>query len=152
LKIIADVKIICNFAEIKNKKIMLTKQQHIDYWVNTAEDDWGSVELLFNGKKYLHCLFWAHLTLEKLAKANWVKNHEENIPPRIHNLIWLLKQSNIDLGEEKMDFLINFNNFQLSTRYPDYLSKIYKVCTKQLTENQLNKAKEIRECLLKMVQ
>ena len=152
MKIIADVKIICNFAEIKNKKIMLTKQQHIDYWVNTAEDDWGSVELLFNGKKYLHCLFWAHLTLEKLAKANWVKNHEENIPPRIHNLIWLLKQSNIDLGEEKMDFLINFNNFQLSTRYPDYLSKIYKVCTKQLTENQLNKAKEIRECLLKMVQ
>jgi hypothetical protein len=31
----------------------MSKQQHIDYWINTAEDDWGSVELLFNGKKYL---------------------------------------------------------------------------------------------------
>jgi len=131
---------------------MLTKEQHIDYWVNTAEDDWGSVEVLFNGKKYLQCLFWSHLTLEKLAKANWVKNHEENIPPKIHNLIWLLEQSNIDLGKEDMNFLEDFNNFQLSTRYPDYISRIYKVCTKQFTEIQLKKVKEIRECLLKMVQ
>jgi len=129
----------------------MTKQQYIDYWINTAEDDWGSVELLFKGKKYLQCLFWAHLTLEKLAKALWVKNHTENTPPKIHNLIWLLEQSNIDLGEEDMNFLVNFNNFQLSARYPDYISKIYKVCNKQLTENQLNKVNEIRICLLEMV-
>ena len=53
---------------------MMNKQQHVDYWINTAEDDWGSVELLFNGKKYLQSLFWAHLVLEKLAKAHWIKN------------------------------------------------------------------------------
>jgi len=131
---------------------MMTKQQYIDYWINTAEDDWGSVEWLFKGKKYLQCLFWAHLTLEKLAKALWVKNHTQNTPPKIHNLIWLLKQSNIDLGEENMNFLVNFNNFQLSTRYPDYLNKIYKVCSKRFTENQLNKVKNIRKCLLETVQ
>ena len=131
---------------------MMTKQQYIDYWINTAEDDWGSVEWLFKGKKYLQCLFWAHLTLEKLAKALWVKNHTQNTPPKIHNLIWLLKQSNIDLGEENMNFLDDYNTFQLSSRYPDYLNKIYSVCTKQFTEKQLNKVKEIRLCLLKMVQ
>jgi len=131
---------------------MMTKQQYIDYWINTAEDDWGSVEWLFKGKKYLQCLFWAHLTLEKLAKALWVKNHTQNTPPKIHNLIWLLKQSNIDLGEENMNFLDDYNTFQLSSRYPDYINNIYKVCTKQFTEKQLNKVKEIRTCLLKMVQ
>ena len=131
---------------------MMTKQQHIDYWINTAEDDWSSVELLFNGKKYLQSLFWAHLVLEKLAKALWVKNNEENIPPKIHNLIVLLKQSNVDLGEEKMNFLVNYNNFQLSTRYPDYLGKIYKVCTKPFAEGQMDKVKEIRKCLLEMLQ
>jgi HEPN domain-containing protein len=51
---------------------MMTKQEHIDYWVNTAAEDWDTVEVLFNGKKYLHALFWAHLVLEKLAKAHWV--------------------------------------------------------------------------------
>ena len=129
----------------------MTKQQHIDYWINTAEDDWSSVELLFNGKKYLQSLFWAHLVLEKLAKALWVKNHEENIPPKIHNLTLLLERSNIDLGEDKMRFLYNYNTFQLSSRYPDYLSNIYRVCTKQFTETQLDKVKEIRKCLLEML-
>jgi HEPN domain-containing protein len=131
---------------------MMTKQQHIDYWVNTAEEDWLSMEVLLKSKRYLHCLFWAHLVLEKLVKALWVKNHEENTPPKIHNLTLLLQQSNIDLGEENMKFLYHYNAFQLSSRYPDYLNKIYKVCTKQFTETQLNKVKEIRLCLLKMLQ
>jgi len=130
----------------------MTKQQHVDYWINTAEDDWGSISLLFNGKKYLQSLFWAHLVLEKLAKALWVKNNKENTPPKIHNLIVLLKQSNVDLGMENMNFLDDYNNFQLSSRYPDYLNKIYKVCTKQFTEIQLDKVNKIRICLLKMVQ
>ena len=130
---------------------MMTKQQHIDYWVNTAEEDWDSVVVLFNGKKYSHCLFWAHLVLEKLAKAHWVKNNEGNIPPKIHNLITLLKQANVDLGKETMNFLDDYNAFQLSTRYPDYLSRIYKLCTKKFTEAQLEQVKEVRQCLLKML-
>ena len=130
---------------------MMTKQQHIEYWINTAEDDWDSVDVLFNGKKYLQSLFWAHLVLEKLAKALWVKNNEGNTPPKIHNLITLLGQANIDLGEEKMKFLYNYNTFQLSSRYPDYLNKIYKICTKQFTETQFDRVKEIRQCLLEML-
>jgi len=66
-------------------------------------------------------------------------------------LIVLLKQASVDLGEEKMNFLVNYNNFQLSTRYPDYLSKIYKVCTKSFTEMQMKQVKEIRQCLLEML-
>ena len=130
---------------------MMTKQQHIDYWINTAEKDWVSVDILFEGKQYLQSLFWAHLVLEKLTKALWVKNNEENIPPKTHNLIVLLKQANVDLGEEKMNFLVNYNNFQLSARYPDYLNEIYKICTKQFSERQMDNVKEIRKCLLKML-
>jgi hypothetical protein len=67
--------------------IMMTKQQHINYWTNTAVEDWTTVEVLFSTKRYLHCLFWAHLVLEKLAKAHWVKTHEDDIPPKVHNII-----------------------------------------------------------------
>ena len=131
---------------------MMTKQQHIDYWVNMAEEDWLSVKALLSSKRYLHCLFWAHLTLEKLAKAHWVKNHQENIPPKVHNIVWLLEESNVNLGREVMDFLDNFHDFQLSSRYPDYLNQIYKVCNKNFTIDKLKDVKEIRECLLKMLQ
>jgi len=131
---------------------MMTKQQHIDYWINTAEKDWVSVDILFVGKQYLHCLFWAHLTLEKIAKAHWVKSHREDVPPKVHNIVWLLEESNIDLGDATMFFLRKLNDFQLSSRYPDYLDKIYKTCDKEFTFEKLEKVKEIRQCLLKMLQ
>ncbi|MDR2232915.1 MAG: HEPN domain-containing protein [Tannerella sp.] len=130
---------------------MLSKQQHIDYWADTADKDWVSVDLLFNGRQYLHCLFWAHLVLEKLAKAHWVKTHGDNIPPKVHNIVWLLEESGIDLGDTAMRFLEKYNQFQLSTRYPDYVNDIYKVCTEEYTILQLEKVKEIRQCLLKML-
>lgn len=128
---------------------MLTKQQHIAYWLHSADEDWLTVEAMFASKRYLHCLFWAHLMLEKLAKANWVKNHAENIPPKVHNIVWLMGESGIDLGEEAAAFLVEFNRFQLSSRYPDYMGKINKICTKAFAEKTLEKIKEIKQCLLK---
>ncbi|MDR2584830.1 MAG: HEPN domain-containing protein [Prevotellaceae bacterium] len=129
----------------------MTKAEHIGYWVETAQNDWVAVESMFETKNYLHCLFWAHLVLEKLAKAHWVKTHEDNIPPKVHNVVWLLEESNVDLGEDMKDFLEGFNKFQLSGRYPDYTKNIYKMCTKEFTYTQLEKTKEIRQCLIEML-
>ena len=131
---------------------MMTKEEHIKYWIDTAQYDWEGTEDAFNAKRYLHCLFWAHLVLEKLAKAHWVKNHQDNIPPKVHNVVWLLAELNVDLGADTMDFLEGFNKFQLSGRYPDYMNNIYKICTKEITSDNLKKVKEIRQCLIEMLQ
>ena len=130
---------------------MMTKEQHIDYWINTAAEDWITVETLFGSGRYIHSLFWAHLVLEKLAKALWVKNNTDDIPPKIHNIVFLLQDSNIDLGNDKTAFLAKFNRYQASSRYPDYSDKIYQSCTKEVTEQELEKVKEVRTCLLKML-
>jgi HEPN domain-containing protein len=127
---------------------MMTKQQHIDYWINSAVEDWVTVEVLFSTKRYLHCLFWAHLTLEKLAKALWVKTHKEDVPPKVHHIVWLLRESGVDLEKDVLEFLAGFSDFQLSTRYPDYMNKMYEVCTKAFTANEIEKVKEVRRCLL----
>ena len=131
---------------------MMTKEEHINYWVDTAQKDWIATESMFTTKNYLHCLFWAHLVLEKLAKAHWVKTHQGNIPPKIHNIVWLLEESNTALEEDVVDFLEGFNKFQLSGRYPDYTNKIYKMCTKEFTFDNLEKVKEIRQCLIEALQ
>jgi len=130
---------------------MMTKEQYISYWVDTAQYDWTGTGHAFDTKDYMHCLFWAHLSLEKLAKAHWVRTHEDNIPPKVHNVVWLLEESNLDLGEEMMNFLEDFNDFQLAGRYPDYTTNIYKMCTKEFTLEQLEKVKEIRQCLIEML-
>ena len=64
----------------------MDKPEIIRHWMNTAERDWQSIGLLFKGKQFVHALFFCHLVIEKLLKAHWVKDNEENTPPRIHDL------------------------------------------------------------------
>ena len=115
-------------------------------------DDWITVESLFNNGRYIHSLFFAHLSLEKICKALWVKYNIENIPPKIHNLVKILSQTKVNLAKERMEFLLEVNRFQLAGRYPDYINNFYKICSLEYTENNLKKIKEIKECLIKYLQ
>lgn len=107
---------------------------------------------MFKSKHYVHALFWSHLVLEKLCKAHWVKDNEGNHPPRIHNLIVIIKSTRLILTEEQLKFLILMNDFQMEGRYPDYHQKMYKRCNSSYTKHILEQVKPIRECLLKELQ
>ena len=130
----------------------MTKQEHIAYWVETSEKDWKAVKNMYKSKDYLQGLFFAHLVLEKLIKANWIKNNSGNHPPRLHNLISLCGKADLEFPEEEMIFLAMMNNFQLEGRYPDYLHNMYKVYKAKQTEPILKQVDKIRKCLLKKLQ
>lgn len=130
----------------------MTKQDHIQYWLNTSQQDWEIVADLFESKRYVHYLFFAHLALEKLCKARWVRDNESNHPPRIHNLVRILSNTKNQLSEENMVFLERFNDFQIEGRYPDYMMRIYKVCTQEYTQQLLDTAKQINQCLTETLQ
>jgi HEPN domain-containing protein len=117
--------------------------------VETAKRDWRTVQNMYKTKDYVPGLFWTHLVLEKLIKAHWVKDNEDNHPPKIHNLTTLIKKTKLQLSEDYMDFLDRMNQFQLEGRYPDYVSGIYKIYKGRLTKEILDKAKIVRKCLLK---
>ena len=70
---------------------MLTKEQYIKYWIDTAEDDWKRKELHFNASDYVFCLYLTHQTLEKLAKAIWVRTHQDEICTKDYTVIQLEK-------------------------------------------------------------
>ncbi len=131
---------------------MKTKQEHIDFWIEQAKDDWIVVEILFKGKKYLQALFFAHLVIEKVCKGLWIKHNKENVPPRTHNLNFLLSSANTKLSDDRSEFLLSLNRFQLEGRYPDYLTNMHKICNKQFTEAMLNKTKELKLWLLEKLQ
>ncbi|MCX6270622.1 MAG: HEPN domain-containing protein [Bacteroidetes bacterium] len=69
----------------------MTKEEHIKYWISIAEKDWKVVRNLYKSKDYVYCLFFAHLVVEKLSKAIWIKFKEENHPPRLHNIVYILE-------------------------------------------------------------
>ena len=41
--------------------IRMTKSEYVEYWKNTAENDWGIVEILFEKRRYLQALFFGQL-------------------------------------------------------------------------------------------
>jgi HEPN domain-containing protein len=129
-----------------------SKEEHIRFWINQAEDDWQAVGTLFRGRNFLQSLFFAHLVIEKLCKSLWIKYNPENVPPRTHNLIYLLSLTPVELSEAQSEFLLNLNRFQLEGRYPEYVDNIYHICDEEFTQNMLNTVNDFREWLLKMLQ
>ncbi len=120
------------------------------YWINSAEHDLAAAETLFENAKYDWCLFIAHLVLEKLLKAFYVKQIGP-VPPRIHDLLRLADIVNIEFDEETMEFLDGVNTFNISTRYPDEKMTFYKMCTHEFTAEQFKRVKEIYQCLLEKI-
>ncbi len=131
---------------------MRTKQEHITFWIEQANDDWTAVKTLFEGKNYLQALFFAHLVIEKLCKALWIKYNVENVPPRTQNLIHILSSTPVLFSDEKGEFMLNLNRFQLEGRYPDYLTKIQAICTKDFTKSIIEETNNLRLWLLGKLQ
>ncbi len=131
---------------------MTDKEKQINYWVSTGVDDLESIDYLFNGRKYVQALFFAHLSLEKIMKALWVKNNENNFPPKTHNLTYLYDNSKITLNEEQTDFLQTMNVYQIEGRYPDYISMLHNTTSKEKAETIINQSKTIFKCLQEKLQ
>ena len=125
----------------------MDKQEHIDYWLRIAEKDRDMITYLMEGKRYVQALFFGHLYLEKIAKALWIKNNAENVPPKTHNLLKIIKESYLNLADDDQTFLIKLNQYQIESRYPEDIDKLYKITDKELTEEYLNKITQIEKCL-----
>lgn len=99
---------------------MLNVSKQIEYWQNGATDDFETASILVDNKKYIHGLFFCHLSIEKIIKAHVVKTTNE-IPPKSHDLFFLSKKANIVLPEDKQLIIQILMKYQLEGRYPEYL-------------------------------
>ena len=127
----------------------MEKKDFIQYWMDSSKHDLEVATSLFNSKHYDYCLYLAHLSLEKILKAVWVKNNIENNPPLAHNLVYLAEQAKVNLNDEQLKFMQLVNTFNIGIRYPDYKFKIYQMCNQGFSEKNLNKVKDMHEWLMK---
>jgi HEPN domain-containing protein len=127
---------LCTFNKIVD---VLNIGKQIEYWINTAKSDLDTAELLIRESRYIHGLFFCHLAIEKGFKAHVVKA-TGRIPPKSHNLIYLLDISKIEFTESNEDFLGILMKYQLEGRYPDYNPMIP---AKEKVIEYMKKSKEI---------
>jgi HEPN domain-containing protein len=100
----------------------------------------------------MFCLFAVHLSTEKLLKALWVRDNEENIPPFSHNLDLIANQTNYNFSNEEIDLLRVANAWNIDARYQDYKDNFYKRSTKEYVQIKINEINSLRKCLLKELQ
>jgi len=119
-------------------------KEHILYWKNSSQEDLDAAWSLLEKKHLRHCMFFAHLTLEKAIKAHVTKKTQQ-VPPRIHNLLRLVEIAEIALDDKRTDFLREFGAYQLEGRYPD--SEQIDL-NESFVKSELDKVKEMFEWLI----
>jgi len=105
---------------------------------------------LFQGGDYDWASFIEHLVIEKIFKAIYVKNVDDNVL-FIHDLVRIAEKAKLGLTQEQKDILDTLTLFNIKARYPDYKKEFYKKCTKGFTENQIKKIRKIKVWLKKKI-
>ena len=129
----------------------MDKQEKINYWIKSAENDWRVAGHLFEKEDYPYALFFGHLTIEKLLKAIFVNKFDES-PPYTHRLTYLAEKAGLDISPKRLEILEIITDFNLEARYPDEKFSFHKKCNKEFTQTNLKKIEEIREWLLQPIQ
>jgi HEPN domain-containing protein len=120
------------------------------HWIETSNNDFNTMLILYNSNSYHWALFLGHIAIEKLLKAYYVKKKEEHAP-FTHNLYRLAEMSGIELTEEKIDWLYRITTFNLNARYDDYKKEFYTICTKDFTEEWINKIKLLQQWIKQLL-
>ncbi len=85
-------------------------------------------------------------------KGIWVKNNEDNYPPKIHNLIYMHDAAKLNLDEDMKAELLAMNAWNLEGRYPEYRTKMYLAITHEYLDSRKDTLNKIKLCLTELLQ
>ena len=111
-------------------------------WLKQADYDMDTAEFMFNGGRFFYTVFMCHLSIEKAMKGLYQERLKE-IPPRTHNLVYLLNKIGVKPTEAIGRFVIKLNEANVVTRYPEDIDKLQKDYTQVVVEDMLIRSKEI---------
>ena len=135
----------------KHNESVMKIEEHIKFWIDSADNDLDTAEKLYEADKFDWCLFLGHLVLEEALKAHYVKDNENRMAPRIHNLVKLAEKTNVALSENLQVFLDEATDFNLEVRYPGYKREFQKKCTREFCDEKFFKVKDIKYQQLKLI-
>ncbi len=126
---------------------MLSKKEHIAHWLQSADEDMVTADVLYKGKRAGFCLFSLHLAIEKTLKALWIKESINNTPPYTHDLVRLVEDCGLELDPAQVDFLTIINSWNIRGRYPDFTKALHNKATEKYVEEQFQKIINLKKWL-----
>ncbi len=135
---------------VDSKTQKLDMKKVVAHWLATSDDDFKTMEKLYDAQSYHWALFLGHISLEKLLKGYYVK-HLGKHAPTINNLYRLVELSDIELSDQYSDRLDTITSFNINARYDNYKREFYNLCTQEYTETWINRIMELRQWIKAML-
>ncbi|MBM3118877.1 MAG: HEPN domain-containing protein [Chloroflexi bacterium] len=117
-------------------------KKEIKNWLDSAKYDMETAEHMFNSGRYIYTIFMCQLALEKALKAK-VMEITDKIPPKTHNLRYLLKLAKLQPDEKTFEFISKLSDVSIVTRYPEDFEELQKAYNKVAAQRYLEGAKEV---------
>jgi HEPN domain-containing protein len=115
-------------------------------WFKQAAYDLKTAEIMLENKRFIYAVFMCHLTIEKALKGLYQYRLNE-VPPKVHNLIYLVEKIGLSPSEKLYDAIFELNRVSIPTRYPDDLTKMKSEYKKRNTLEIINSSKEVLKWL-----
>lgn len=97
---------------------------------------------MLDNKRFIYAVFMCHLAIEKALKGVYQYKLKE-IPPKVHNLIYLVEKTGLSPSEKLQDAIFELNRVSIPTRYPEDLDKMKSEYKKQNTLKIISGSKEV---------
>jgi len=111
-------------------------------WLTQADYDLETAQILLDKQRNFYAVFMAHLAVEKALKGLFWKKLDE-IPPKTHDLVYLLKRIGMKPSEKLFKFIVRLNEAHLTTRYPEEIRTLQKIFPKDKVEEVLANCKDV---------
>ena len=111
-------------------------------WLKQADYDMDTADAMHGSGRYFYAVFMCHLSIEKALKGLYYKVLYE-VPPKTHNLLYLLNKIGKKPEQELEKFIIKLNTASIATRYPDDLEEIQAAYTEEITKDMITKSKDL---------
>ncbi len=118
-------------------------------WLRQADYDMDTAEYMYTGGRYMYAVFMCHLAVEKALKGIYQKKLER-VPPRTHNLLYLIEKTQVQPPADLQETVIFLNRLSIPTRYPDDLQRMMKEYTQEKTGEIFERSKEVLRWLKKL--
>jgi len=110
-------------------------------WFKQADYDLDTAKAMFETGRYIYTVFMCHLSIEKALKGIYTYKLQQ-IPPKTHNLLYLIERIGLNVSEKLYNFIFSLNRVSIPTRYPDDLQRMLKDYNKERAEDILKKTLE----------
>ena len=124
------------------------EHKQFEEWFIQSDYDLETAMAMLKTGRFIYCVFMCHLSIEKALKGLFVKKLNK-VPSKIHNLIFLADELNLELTESHLKFIYKLNALSITTRYPDELRKLIRLYNFEITEQILNNTNEIQQWIKK---